>query len=363
MGPSTLYVRHNFRRTASDNCVAAQLTKIDLHRLAFDLTKIKQIPLIVYRALWLIWRLDIVHKLVTEIVTYSLGDPTQQREHKGVLIMAGVAMLKYTQLKRKVVKVWHDPGLLVRRPRDYISWKIRINNPLIGGLVEALGNRVKMDGLTYSVKSPNISRRHKSILAFGLHEIEERILIKKWLPRQHSVIELGGGLGVISCLTNRKLQDGVKHIVVEANPYMLPVLERNRDLNRCSFNVINKAISNAGTEIMLPIDPSFVGSNVAAVGESIGSMMVPTVTLKSLVDSEGIDKFSLIADIEGAEDAVICEDLPQLGDRVRFAMFELHPYVLGADRTEYLMKRMEEMGFILQERIGGGEVFCVAYCR
>lgn len=277
--------------------------------------------------------------------------------------MAGEVMLNFTQLQKKIVKVWRDPGLLVRRPSDYISRKIRINNPLIGGLVEVLGNRVRMDGLTYSVKSSNISRRHKSVLAFGLHEIEERILIKRWLPRQHNVVELGGGLGVVSCLTNRQLQDGVKHIVVEANPHMLSVLEHNRDLNRCTFHVINKAISNSGTQILLPIDPSFVGSNIASIGTSVESVLVPATTLKSLVDSEGIDQFSLIADIEGAEDAIICEDLPQLGDRVRFVMFELHPYVLGEDRTKYLMKRMEEMGFVLQERIGGGKVFCVAYGR
>lgn len=271
--------------------------------------------------------------------------------------------MKITQLKKKFANLWRNPSLLVRRPRDYISYKIRINNPVIGGLVEVLGNRVRMDGLTYSVESPNISRRHKSILAFGLHEIEERKLIQRWLPRQHSVIELGGGLGVVSCLTNRQLQDGVKHIVVEANPHMVPVLERNRDLNGCSFSVINKAISNAGSQITLPIDPSFVGSNMAAVGTSIGSVIVSAVTLKTLADSEGIDQFSLIADIEGAEDAVICEDLPQLGDRVRFAMFELHPLILGTDRTEYLMKRMAEMGFVLQERLGSGQVFCVAYRR
>ncbi|MBW0007996.1 MAG: FkbM family methyltransferase, partial [Sphingomonas sp.] len=220
------------------------------------------------------------------------------------------------------------------------------------------GNRVRMDGLSYSVSSPNISTGHKSTLAFGLHEMEERELVKCWLPRNLPAIELGGGLGVVSCLTNRLLDDPSQHIVVEANPYMVPVLLRNRDLNGCKFQVVNTAIAYDGETVTFPIDPEFVGSNLAAVGDSAETVAVEATTLAALADFE---RFSLIADIEGAEADIILRELPRLRSRVRFAMIELHPYVYGQAKADELMAAMSRMGFELLQRLGEGDVFSVAY--
>src|SRR6476620_7340833 len=103
-----------------------------------------------------------------------------------------------------------------RRARWYLG-RLQVNNPIVGRLVELSGNRLGRDGLTYSVESPNITRGHKSTLLFGLHEMEERRLIKSWLPANLPLIELGGGLGVVSCLANKTIIRPEQHVVVEAN--------------------------------------------------------------------------------------------------------------------------------------------------
>src|ERR1039457_6998889 len=155
--------------------------------------------------------------------------------------------------------------MLKQKLRRRLSWykaRFQVNNPVVGRVVELLGNKVRMDGLTYSVDCPNISAGHKSTLAFGLHEIEERTIIRRCLPKNIPVVELGGGLGVVACLTNRTLENPEHHIVVEANPGMIPILERNRDLNGCKFQVVNSAIAYDRTSIRLRVDRDFVSSTV-----------------------------------------------------------------------------------------------------
>ena len=49
------------------------------------------------------------------------------------------------------------------------------------------------------------------------------------------VIEFGGCIGVISCLTNKKIKDKKKHIVVEAQPYLIETLKKNRNNNDCKL--------------------------------------------------------------------------------------------------------------------------------
>lgn len=249
---------------------------------------------------------------------------------------------------------------LVHKVQGRLNWyrsRFQVNNPIVGRVIEMLGNKVRLDGLTYSVDCPYISAGHKSTIAFGLHEIEERALIRRWLPPHFPVIEFGGGLGVVSCLTNRKLQRPEQHIVVEANPWMIPVLDRNRHLNNCKFKIINRAIAYDAPFVELNVDHEFVGS---AVGKSSNNaMMVEATNVRRLLDEANFDCAGIVCDIEGAEADIIQRELRDLGKRVRFLMAEMHPAILGANSVQDLLADLEAMGFTLRERAGD----CVFYAR
>ena len=49
--------------------------------------------------------------------------------------------------------------------------------------------------------------------------------IARSLRRDLPVVELGGSIGVVACVTNRLLKDRKAHLVVEANPLAIPHLE------------------------------------------------------------------------------------------------------------------------------------------
>jgi FkbM family methyltransferase len=180
--------------------------------------------------------------------------------------------------------------------------------------------------------------------------MEERELIRRWLPSDIPVIEFGGGLGAVSCLSSRKLDDPSRHVVVEANPAMATVLEHNRDLNGCKFQVLNKAIAYDCTHIHLNIANEFVGSTIK--GCTNRTVQISTTTISDIMTERSFDQAGIICDIEGAEFEVIRRELPVLGRRIRFFMAEMHPTILGADTVSDLLQRLQSIGFVMREQIG-----------
>ena len=209
---------------------------------------------------------------------------------------------------------------------------IQIDNYYVGRLIELSGNRVRMDGLVISVDSPSVSTRNKSALYFGFHEADEREILKKHLPRGLPVIEFGAGIGVISCLTNRGLDEPSRHVVIEANPRLIPVIERNRSLNRCRFTVLNKALAYDSPTIEFDVKADFVrsGGGEDATTERVS---VATTTLKEVADGAGFDQFSVVCDIEGYESLLVDREADVLAARVPFLLVEIHPWMIGDEAT------------------------------
>ena len=238
----------------------------------------------------------------------------------------------------------------ISRRLSFYKSRLQVNNPIVGRVVEILGDRVRMDGFVYSVASPQITRGHKSTLAFGLHEMEERELIQRWLPSKTPILEFGGGLGVVSCLANSKLSKPERHVVVEANPVMAEILEKNRTVNGCMFHVLNRAIAYDCDHINLNLDTEFVGSTIKS--SAAQSVAVPTTTATDLMNSYGFDEAGIICDIEGAELDLIEREFRPLGDRIRFVMAEMHPTILGKDVVDDLLRKLTALGFNMKQRIG-----------
>jgi hypothetical protein len=100
-----------------------------------------------------------------------------------------------------------------------------------GGYFDLWCKRYRTEGLSFEIPREQTTRAMRGRFAFDTYELPERELIRKYLPSNARVLELGGGIGVVSCLTNSLLRDKHAHVVVEANPLLIPFLESNRDLN------------------------------------------------------------------------------------------------------------------------------------
>lgn len=191
----------------------------------------------------------------------------------------------------------------------------------------------------------------KHLLA-GSYEVQERRALGRLDP-DLPLIELGGGFGVLSCLANRRLTRPADHVIVEANPLLLPILERHRVLNGCEFQVLHHAVGYDRDSTAF-----FVCANPLAsscIRPSPRRIEVSTVTLDRIIDR--FDAVNVICDIEGAETELVKNE-QSAWRKVKTLVLELHEQVTGAAAVEETVTALiRNHGFHLVERRDDVAVF------
>jgi hypothetical protein len=137
---------------------------------------------------------------------------------------------------------------------------------------------VRLDGCRIGLED-SYPPGFRNLLLTGIFERPEREAIRRFLDPGLPVVELGGCIGVVACVTNRKLRSPRQHVVVEANPAMIPFLKTNRDRNRSQFSILQGAV---GYESAGVVEMRFQEANPLASSAHIaaGTMTsVPAVTL------------------------------------------------------------------------------------
>lgn len=236
------------------------------------------------------------------------------------------------------------PRLL--RPSFWRHW----NNPVLGRWVELRGNLARIDGCTFTLDSPAIPTGLKALFLFNRYERAERDALRRFLDADTPVVELGGSLGVVACLTNRGLRDPSRHVVVEANAAMLGVLEENRARNGCRFVVMHRAVAYGAPTVAFHQDDDFLAGSVldgrtGYEGRPRRVVHVPTVRLRDIMDAHGFARCTLVCDIEGAEVDLVTHELDVLRDRVGTIIIETHPGAVGEATVRAMLDQLAGAGF------------------
>lgn len=211
----------------------------------------------------------------------------------------------------------------------------------LGGLAFDVVRRgvFRAEGQEFTVPRELTTTAFRSRFWFDLYEREERTLIEH-LPADATVLELGGCLGVVSCITNARLTDRTKHVVAEANPQLIGWIERNRDRNGAGFAVEHAMVSRRSDGEFHLHDLIVGGSATRPTGRTV------TVPVKSVEDVERDHDLrfdALVMDIEGGELEVLRENEELLG-RLRFALVELHDFIIGDDAVRECEQRLRDAG-------------------
>jgi FkbM family methyltransferase len=249
---------------------------------------------------------------------------------------------------------------LVAIVRDRLRWyrlRFEMDNWLIGKAVELTGNRVRMYGQTFSVGNPLVSTRHKSTLFFGRYEVEEITLARRYLEPGRPLVELGGSIGVVACVTNRLLSRPDRHVVVEASPVLLPILEANRAMNGCKFAIEHAALAYGTDGLDFPVKGHFLHGRVGGPGKTA---RVQAVTLGTLLKKYDFETINLVSDIEGAEIDLIEHEPEVLRGRVKTLVMETHACYVGEDRVSAMLAELARLGFAPAEPVIGGRATIVA---
>ena len=209
---------------------------------------------------------------------------------------------------------------------------------------------IRLDGCKFSIARDRVPANVIDLLLSDLYEEPERKALTKFLHPELPVVELGACIGVVSCLTNRRLQKPENHVVVEANPALLPLLEDNRERNDCQFKIVHAALSYGAETIAFNVDDNILASSVH--GDERCGVTVSTVTLERLLNEHGFERATLICDIEGAELQLVDHELKTLSERVSTIIMELHDRIVGEVPTQRMLARLESAGFKIVSRDG-----------
>ncbi len=183
------------------------------------------------------------------------------------------------------------------------------------------------------------------------YESAERHAVARYLRRDIPVVELGGSMGVVACVTNKLLKDPTAHVVVEANPLAIPHLELNRKLNRCRFEIVNRAIAYGADSVTFRPSTDMAGNSITRRRGRSPVTVHNGPDSATLVHDRGFKRFNLVCDIEGLEYDLVCQEAEVLKNADTIIM-ETHARYIGEEKFRVMMTKLEELGFRIVEEIG-----------
>ena len=117
------------------------------------------------------------------------------------------------------------------------------------------------------------------------------------------VLELGGSVGVLACLTGKLMSDSNKLVVVEAHPNLVSVLEANRDRNNLEFKIHEGAAHYNNSEVSFKYNEYPLNGQIFNQGGfgNTGTVTMKATTPMDLEEKYGLKFNVLNCDIEGSE--------------------------------------------------------------
>lgn len=223
---------------------------------------------------------------------------------------------------------WRRLRWLLQNARElFAGWSLRA----AGRLFDRRIKEYRCRGLVFQIPPQLTTLETRGQFLLHRYESVERRFARKYVPSDATVLELGGCLGIVACLVNRRLADPSRHVVFEPHPRIADCLEANRERNRCRFQIRRQIVAAAGPAAFYLRDP-FVGGS-SALRPSERRIDVPTVTIGEVERDTGYRFDTLIVDVEGAECGFFAEN-PDLLARARLVIVEFHPQIVGEAACE-----------------------------
>jgi FkbM family methyltransferase len=214
--------------------------------------------------------------------------------------------------------------------------------------------RAEIDGIQLDLSKLSLKVRNRILM--GIYEAHEKSMCHEFLTRDDIVLEIGGAIGFIGLICRKKI--GIRdYFVFEANPETLAILKQNYRLNGLEANAWNMALGPGEGTLDLEIGTDFWENSVVKQDRAPSTsrtVQVPGASLERLLQQVGAPVNVLIVDVEGAEQFIDVNELPDEIDKI---IIELHPQVLGAQKTYDLIAGFISKGFYVAREEGGSFAF------
>ncbi|RKQ68485.1 FkbM family methyltransferase [Oceanibaculum indicum] len=198
-------------------------------------------------------------------------------------------------------------------------------------------------GVKLWLAAPVLRKGHRRQIVRHDYEEAELSILDATLTPEDSVLELGAGIGLTSIFCARRIGNGAKVHALEANPALVPVLERNFALNGVRPDFHNMAAAKETGEVEFALDRSYTSSGIhGRPSETVERVRLPAAGFQDLLDR--YRPSYLIMDIEGGEiDLLPGADLTC----VQKICLEVHPEIVGDAAISGVVRGLMETGFLL----------------
>jgi FkbM family methyltransferase len=203
---------------------------------------------------------------------------------------------------------------------------------------------IRLDGLLICTDPAMVSPDVRKGLFKETYEEPERILVGRFLKPDDRVLEVGGGIGLVS-LTCARICGVANVLTYEANPAMEAVIRHNFRLNRLEPNLRIKLVTKDGRAVTF-----FVNDNIMSSSCFDRNMGTPRTLPSDALDQVLAEwkPTALVMDVEGAEiEMLTASQLPG----IRKVILEIHPHIVGEEPTHAMLEHLRGVGLIERERI------------
>lgn len=187
---------------------------------------------------------------------------------------------------------------------------------------------VSINGVTLDMSSNILTEDTKRRIWLGKYEQEETELIKEHLHPNLPVIDIGAGIGYTTALIDMHTNESTTVIGLEANPNLLPMLQRTKELNNSDFIAENKAYDSHRDSVDISIAADHRASSTYKDQKTEQSVVnVPAESVEGLIKSyDFTEPLQLVVDIEGGEHNLIQNEAEILASACRKLIIEFHSF-------------------------------------
>lgn len=214
-----------------------------------------------------------------------------------------------------------------------------------------------LHGLTLPLGPDDVSPVIWQALQAGKYEAKEARHVAALLRAGDRVLELGTGIGVITCLMAQV--EGVRIWSFDANPHTVALAERVARANGVGTVTFGHRLMMVGAPKSYPFylrRDFWMSSMIEAQGPYEEVIEVGSEDIDAFIAAQQINV--LVMDIEGAERYLLAQaDLSRI-DRV---FLELHDHLYGLQGLREIFAAMAEKGFGYDPRNSSGP--CVQFSR
>jgi hypothetical protein len=193
--------------------------------------------------------------------------------------------------------------------------------------------------LLFEIKNINIPLSHYSSFLFKTFEINDRIVLEKFLTKKNKCIIIGTGIGFTGALAYELSKN--KILCIEVDHRLKKIIEKNFLLNKTKYTLIFKNLNfdKKKSKSYFVFKENFLLNQRNK--DSNEKNLVDNIYYKNLP----ITKYnSLIIDAEGYEYELI-KNIKKLKS-IKNIFFELHPEILTKRQQQQIFNILSEYNFV-----------------